>query len=72
MVESDPSFRAKASIEYDSGNNLPMIVCETPVCEFHQAGSCLNSDVAINDDCPLDQFCESFKQIEANSHNKHD
>lgn len=67
MVESDPTFRAKARIEYDSGINLSMIVCETPVCEFHQAGSCLNTDVVINDDCPLDQFCESFKPIEANT-----
>lgn len=70
MVESNPSFRARAKIEYDSGEKIPMIVCETPTCEFHQAGGCLNGDVVINDDCPMDQFCESFKPAEANNQQK--
>lgn len=64
MVESDSGgrssqFRAKAALFYENGS--PRIVCEESSCEFHNAGSCLNSQVIIIDDCILDPYCESYE-----------
>lgn len=51
-------FRAKAYLFYENG--ITRIMCEEPSCEFHQVGGCLNPEVIINDDCPIDQYCESY------------
>lgn len=65
VLKFRPPDRPRAEIDYFNGKWT--IVCHEPTCVAYDSakddgfGKCLNPEAVIQDDCPVDQYCLTYK-----------